>query len=73
MKEKEYVIVQGHAPQGVSGEISRRLSEGWELVGGLQVAAYPDPSNATAGRIVYAQAMTREAPEEEAKKGMAFS
>lgn len=58
----QYTIVDGFAAEEVSAQVNERLKEGWELHGSLAVSS---ANQAEEGRNhLYAQAMTKKAPEE---------
>lgn len=59
----QYTIVDGFAAEEVSTRVNERLKEGWELHGSLAVTS---ASQTEEGRNhhLYAQAMTKKAPEE---------
>jgi hypothetical protein len=58
----QYTIVDGFVAEEVSARVNERLKEGWELHGSLAVTS---ASPTEEGRnYLYAQAMTKKAPEE---------
>ncbi len=61
--EMEYTIVDGFAAEEVVAAVNARLKEGWELHGSLAVSASTAAEEGRAQHL-YAQAMTKKAPEE---------
>ena len=59
----QYTIVDGFAAEEVIARVNERLKEGWELHGNLAVSSDGRAEEGRAGNL-YAQAMTKKAPEE---------
>jgi hypothetical protein len=58
----EYTIIDGFVAKEVIAAVNARLKEGWELHGSLAVSANVKTEEGEAH--LYAQAMTKKAPEE---------
>ncbi len=59
----EYTIVEGFEAAEVVALVNKHLKEGWELHGSLVVATEARTEEGRAGSL-YAQAMTKKAPEQ---------
>jgi Domain of unknown function (DUF1737) len=59
----KYTIVDGFVAEEVIAQVNERLKEGWELHGSLAVSS-PGKTDEGEAHNLYAQAMTKKAPEE---------
>ncbi|HEY0404217.1 MAG TPA: DUF1737 domain-containing protein [Pyrinomonadaceae bacterium] len=59
----KYTIVDGFVAEEVIAQVNERLKEGWELHGSLAVCVASKTDEGEAQHL-YAQAMTKKAPEE---------
>jgi hypothetical protein len=60
----EYTIVEGFEAAEVIALVNKHLKEGWELHGALIVATTARTEEGRSNNCLYAQAMTKKAPEQ---------
>ena len=52
-----YIILYDDSPDGLVGQVGDRLSDGWQLQGGVSVSPIDD-AKYPRGTLLYSQAMT---------------
>ena len=56
---KEYIIISNEQLKEVEKEVSKRLNEGWVLVGGVSLSYKHEHVEHMHGHLVYAQAIQK--------------